>query len=325
MNEPIIALSPVSTILDIAPYVPTPIHSIVVEAAETFPGISVTFASSPLRISNIYTTFQVAPEAASTPSTRMTRDPTSERTRSSEITSPTSKHATASVLDEDAPVDVPAIDFGIIVGQYDASESPEYTISPLSVAKDNILTGRASLLELGKGGCEHALPGKECSHMIAPPVFPAQVGTREEPILIEDVMDEQIDQQEADRELDLLIYAFEGDTKPEEEEKIKDNEVKDKEEEEKEDEEQEELCVAGSTAQRGFSEGESHIQEPKADGHLLLRRSRSKTKRPGIINWRHAVKKRINRVEKTWSTVQSLWIDLYSVLEMMRFKSIGNF
>ncbi|KAI1556490.1 hypothetical protein PtrEW4_012144, partial [Pyrenophora tritici-repentis] len=126
-NESVIALSTISTVLDIPPYTPATNPSSGIEAAQKLLDISAASAPPTLAMSNIFTTFQAAPGAVIAPS-------------SAEIRIKQTTH--------------------------------------------------------------------QGSRMSVPVVSPAQVGTREAPILIDDVMDEDIDQHDADGEFDLLIYAF---------------------------------------------------------------------------------------------------------------------
>ncbi|PZD28315.1 hypothetical protein A1F97_10584, partial [Pyrenophora tritici-repentis] len=284
-NEPMIALSTISTVLDIPPYTPATNPSSDIEAAQTLLGISAASAPPTLAMSNIFTTFQVAPEAVIAPSSAMIGESISDGISCSATTRVTSELTATSALGGHASADVTASDVETTVGRQDASESPKFALGQLSVATDNTLTGRASVSELSKDLCDTALPDEEDplseplseqagaisleekkiqsiqsvvldmehpqphtndftgspvptknatnntegarssisikngekknhpairikqtahqgSRVSVPVVSPAQVGTREAPILIDDVMDEDIEQHNADGEFD---------------------------------------------------------------------------------------------------------------------------
>ncbi|KAE8867503.1 hypothetical protein PTNB29_01414 [Pyrenophora teres f. teres] len=313
-------------------------------------------------MSNIFTTFQAAPEAVIAPSSAMIRESISHGILYSATIQVTSEPTATSAPGGHALADVTASDVETTVGRQDASKSPKCALGQLSVATDNSLIGRASVSELSKDLCDTALPNEEdllseplseqagavsleekkiqsIHRMSVPAVSPAQVGTREAPILIDDVMDEDINQHDADGEFDLLIYAFGGDTKQDEDEEDKDDEEEegeegeaeeedDEEDEDDEDEEedvQEQTRAADTSAEGSYSEGASYSPGPERGGRLSLRRSPPKAQRLGMIDWREAIEKRIDQVEKTWSTVQALWIELYSVPQIRASKSMRSF
>ncbi|KAI1558726.1 hypothetical protein PtrEW4_011994, partial [Pyrenophora tritici-repentis] len=83
--------------------------------------------------------------------------------------------------------------------------------------------------------------------------------------------------------------------------------------------------AADTSAEGSYSEGASYSPGPERGGRLSLRRSPPKAQRLGMIDWREAVEKRIDQVEKMWSTVQALWIELYSVPEITASKSMCSF
>ncbi|KAI1508036.1 hypothetical protein PtrEW4_011748 [Pyrenophora tritici-repentis] len=421
-NESVIALSTISTVLDIPPYTQATNPSSEIEAAQTLLGISAASAPPTLAMSNIFTTFQAAPEAVIAPSSAMIGESISHGIPYSATIQVTSEPTATSAPGGHALADVTASDVETTVGRQDASESPKCALGQLSVATDNSLTGRASVSELSKDLCDTALPNEEDllseplseqagavsleekkiqsiqsavldmehpqphtndytgssvptknatnntedarssisiknrekknlpeirikqtthqgSRMSVPAVSPAQVGTREAPILIDDVMDEDINQHDADGEFDLLIYAFGGDTEQDEDEEDEDDEEEegeegeaeeedDEEDEDDEDEEedvQEQTRAADTSAEGSYSEGASYSPGPERGGRLSLRRSPPKAQRLGMIDWREAIEKRIDQVEKTWSTVQALWIELYSVPQIRASKSMRSF
>ena len=71
--------------------------------------------------------------------------------------------------------------------------------------------------------------------------------------------------------------------------------------------------MVDTSAEGSYLEVASYSPGPERGGRLSLRRSPPKAQRLSIIDWQEAIKKRIDQVEKMWSTVQALWIELYSV------------